>query len=87
MRARAFCAAQVLGTNWRAGVLVSVNQWRILPVPTGVFIGLFSIVESYTVNPASKLVICLSKTLSPERFWIFLTLKFLQWSRARFTNF
>ena len=53
-RARAHCAAPMLVTNWREGVLGLVTQWRILPVPTCVFIGLFSIAESYLVDPASN---------------------------------
>ena len=32
----------------------SVTQWRILSAPTCVFIALFSIAESYLVEPASN---------------------------------
>ena len=54
MRARAHCAAPVVATNWRECVLGSFTQWQILPAPTFVFIGLFSIAESYLVDPANN---------------------------------
>ena len=41
-------------TNWCEGPHGSVTQWRILSTLTCVFIGLFSIAESYLVNPASN---------------------------------
>ena len=40
--------------DWCEGPHGSVTQWRILSAPTWVFIGLFSIAESYLVDPASN---------------------------------
>ena len=40
--------------DWCEGPHESVTQWRILSAPTCVFIGLFSIAESYLVDPASN---------------------------------
>ena len=40
--------------DWCEGPHGSVTQWRILSAPTWVFIGLFSIAESYLVEPASN---------------------------------
>ena len=44
----------VVATNWCDGPHGSVNQRRILPAPTCVFLGLFSIAESYLVGPVSN---------------------------------
>ena len=52
--AGAHCVAPVVATNWCEGPHGSVTQWRILSAPTCVFIGLFSIAESYLVDPASN---------------------------------
>ena len=51
-------AAPVVATNLREGVLGSVTQWRILPAPAGVFIGLFA-----TVISSLPVITCLSQRL------------------------
>ena len=40
--------------DWCEGPHGSVTQWRILSAPTCVFNSLFSIAESYLVDPASN---------------------------------
>ena len=53
-KAGAHCVAPVVATNWWEGPHGSVTQWRILSALTCLFIGLFSIAESYLVDPASN---------------------------------
>ena len=54
--------------DWCEGPHGSVTQRRILSAPTCVFMGLFSIAESYLVDPASlsqRLIrVCLSSHCS-----------------------
>ena len=44
----------MVATNWYEGPHGSVTQWRILSAPKCVFNGLFSIAESYLVDPVSN---------------------------------
>ena len=58
--------APMVATNSCEGPHGSVTQWQILSAPTCVFIGLFSITESYMVDSASIMLVleinpCMSK--------------------------
>ena len=46
--------APVVSIDWCEAPHGSVTQWRILSAPKCVFNGLFSIAESYLVDPASN---------------------------------
>ena len=57
--------------DWCEGPHGSVTQWRILSAPKCVFIGLFSIAESYLVDPVSNhmLVSEINPWMSKFRLW------------------
>ena len=71
MGAGAQCVAPVVATSWCEGLHGSVTQWWILSTPNCVFIGLFSIAESYLVDPASNHMLVSEITPCISKFTLF----------------
>ena len=61
----------MVATNSCEGPHGSVTQWRILSAPTCVFIGLFSIAESYLVDTASNHMVVSEINLCMSKFKLF----------------
>ena len=61
----------MVATNWCEGPHGSITQWRILSAPTCAFIGLFSIAESYLVDPASNHMFVLEINPCMSKFTLF----------------